>query len=698
MEENAVRMKAFAVNFHEIRVYLSKDYYQGISSKFYLKDLETDKLTLLQGDALDSFDCDYQEYSLTTFFQMGKVYKIVDAYGLTCFLDFSRLSMCKEFDDLYYYDGHDLGCTYTKEKSVFKLWAPLATGVILKVHRIKEKKVELYPMTRGLKGVYHCEVNGDLENDHYFYLVKHAGDYDIAMDPYAYSSSSNGRTNIIVDLDKIKVKDYPLPPLPKKTDAIIYETHVRDFSISETSGMKNKGKFLALTEEGTCTDTGYSTGLDYLSGLGITHLQLMPINDYATVDETNPDVLYNWGYDPAQYNVTEGSYVTNPDDGYKRIIEAKQMVASLHKRGIRVVLDVVYNHMHDTNQNALEKTVPHYFFRRYEDGTLANGSWCGNEVNTNAKMARKYILDMCQRWQVLYGIDGYRFDLMGLIDVDTIRMIDKQAKEIDSSFMIYGEGWNMGDVLEESQKAMMDNHALLENIGFFNDRFRDTMRGTNEMESLGFLSGDTYKTFDGMKMMCNIDQFTHISQSINYLECHDNATCYDKIQISNYDEDDETKKRRLRMQLAAVILSQGVPFIHSGQEFFRTKHGRTNTYNAGDQINALDWKRRDNEIETVEFVKFLIRLRKNNPCFRYDDYEIIKGNVILENIEHRMIKYQLHQNTGDYQDIIVYFNASLDDLIVNVDKEYKVLYHSDHEDIEHGNLMVQGTGIAILVK
>lgn len=339
MEKTAVRMKAYAVNFNEVRVYLSKNYYNGISSKFYLKNLETDELLLLSGDALESTNSDFQEYAFHVTFKMGRVYKIVDAYGLTCFLDFSKLAMCKEFDELYFYDGNDLGSQYTKEKTTFKVWAPLSTGVILKI--VKNGQDYLYPMERGLKGVYSAEVEGDLELAHYFYLVKHAGNYDIAMDPYAYASSSNGRTNIIVDLQKVPLKKYPLQPLVHKTDAIIYETSVRDFSMSSTSGMKNKGKFLAFTEPHTSTDSGNPTGLDYLSCLGVTHIQLMPINDFATVDEKNPLELYNWGYDPAAYNVTEGSYVSNPDDGYKRILEAQQMIEALHSRGLRVVLDVV---------------------------------------------------------------------------------------------------------------------------------------------------------------------------------------------------------------------------------------------------------------------------------------------------------------------------------------------------------------------
>lgn len=697
MEESAVRMKAYAVNFNEIRVYLSKNYYNGISSKFYLKDLFSDELTLLTGDALDSQNNpQYQEYALHTSFTIGKVYKIVDAYGLTCFVDFSRLSTCKEFDDLYYYDGDDLGCTYTKERTTFKLWAPLSTGVLLKIHQ--GENVTLYSMKRGSKGVYEYTVEGDLEYAHYFFLVKFAGSYDIAMDPYAYASSSNGRTCIVVDLNKVQVKKHPLPPIEHKTDAVIYETSVRDFSMSSSSGMKNKGKFLAFTETGTSTDSGYPTGIDYLANLGITHLQLMPINDFATVDEKNPLELYNWGYDPAQYNVTEGSYVTDPNDGYKRIIEAKQMIEALHEKGIRVVLDVVYNHMHDVNLNALEKTVPHYFFRRFDDGTLSNGSWCGNDLNTTAKMCRKYILDMCKRWQVLYGIDGYRFDLMGLIDIDTMKLIDAQCKGRDPSFIIYGEGWNMHTAISEDIRTTIQNNRKTPNLGFFNDFFRDTMRGTNQMESKGYISGDTYKTNDAIKAICNYDMFDNISQSINYVECHDNATTFDKFQISNYDESMPMKKKRLRLALAAVILSQGIPFIHSGQEFFRTKGGLGNTYNAGDQVNAIDWNRRDTEIETVQFVKFLLQLRKKNPCFRYDDYEVMRANIHLENIQHRMIKYQLHQNEGQYKDIIIFMNASLEILEVEVEDGYTVLYHSNKGKILNNKLTVEGAGLVILVR
>lgn len=698
MEESAVRMKAYAVAFDEIRVYLSKGYYNGISSQFYIKNIENDQLIPLNGDSLNNSSQDgFQEYVFHTNFTMGKVYKVVDAYGLSCYLDFSKLSMCEEFDELYFYDHNDLGNQYTKEKTTFKVWAPLATGVILKVMKWNGE-TELFPMKRQKKGVYFVEVCEDLELEQYVYLIRHTNSYEVTLDPYAYSSSSNGRASIIVDLEKVPCRQFDLPVLEKMTDMVIYETSVRDFSMSSTSGMKNKGKFLAFTELNTSTDSGNPTGLDYLSCLGITHLQLMPIADFATVDEKNPLELYNWGYDPLAYNVTEGSYVTDPDDGYMRITEAQRMVEALHSRGIRVVMDVVFNHMHDVNINALERTVPYYFFRRNGDGSLSNGSWCGNDLNTIALMCRKYILDMCRRWQVLYGIDGFRFDLMGIIDQETMKLVDAQGKALDPSFVVYGEGWNMPTALDEEMRTTIQNNLKTPYIGFFNDFFRDTLRGTNQMETKGYFSGDTYKTNDAMKAICNLDMFAKITQSINYVECHDNATCYDKLQISNYDESEKIRKRRSRLMMAAVILSQGVPFLHSGQEFFRTKGGLSNTYNAGDQVNALDWNRKDMEIDTTQFIQFLIHLRKNNPCFRYGSYDMIRKNVKTENINHRMIKYSLHQNEGEYKDFIIYFNASLETLQVEVEDGFQLLYHSEKGKILDHQLDVNGVCLAILVR
>lgn len=697
MENDAVRIKAYATGFDEIKVLLSKNYYNGISHKFYLKNLKTDEMELLSGEVIHSEESEgFRVYTLNASFELGSVYRVVDAYGLSCYLDFSTLALTKEFDELYYYDKDDLGATYSPSQTTFKVWSPLSTGVILST--VFHGEEVLYPMKREEKGVYSLTLKGNYEGMHYKYMIKSCERYVLSNDPYAYSSSSNRRTSIVVDLEKLKMEKQELPPLKSKTDMIIYETSVRDFSMHKAGKMKNRGKFLAFCEENTKTDTGKTTGLDYLEEIGITHLQLMPINDFATVDEAHPEILYNWGYDPAQYNVSEGSYVTMPDNGYARVKEVQQMVEAIHKRGIRVVLDVVYNHMHDINSNALEKTCPHYFFRRDHEGRLSNGSWCGNDLNTKAKMCRKYILDMCKRWQVLYGIDGYRFDLMGIIDIETMKLIEKQGRHIDPSFVVYGEGWNMSTALSEEERTTIYNNRQVPRIGFFNDYFRDTCRGTNQMESKGYFSGDTYKTNEAIVAMCDYHKFDNIEQSINYVECHDNATTYDKLKISNYDEEKDILKRRSQLMIAAVMLSQGVPFIHSGQEFYRTKRGQTNTYNAGDSINALDWSLRDRRGEAVEYFKMLVSLRKKNPCFRYNHFDKIRECVSLENVNYRAIKYHLKQDGGEYREFIIYYNSSNEDFIIDVDKDFKLFYHMDNEMMQDNKIKLTAVSLVILVK
>lgn len=486
--------------------------------------------------------------------------------------------------------------------------------------------------------------------------------------------------------------------LKHTTDAVIYEVGVRDFSVDEYGQITHKGKFLGFCEEGTVTKNGFSSGMDYLDMLGVTHVQLLPINDYATVDEDHPDLLYNWGYDPAQYNVPEGSYITDPNDGYKRILECQRMVRCIHKHNMRVILDVVYNHMHDVNNNALEKTVPYYFFRRDENGELSNGSWCGNDLNSTAKMCRKYILDMCKRWQVLYGVDGFRMDLMGIVDNDTVNMIYEQGHALDSSFMLYGEGWNMGTALPDSEKTTIENNHKTPHVGFFNDHFRDTVKGPNQMEVKGYTSGDTYKTNEAIIAMCDYNKFLSIEQSINYTECHDNATVFDKFIISNGHEDEYCRQKRCLLTLAMTIFAQGVPFIHAGQEFLGTKNGNQNSYNAGDAVNKLDWERHDEYMNVVQAVKFFIDLRKHNKCFRYYDYEDMHQHVFINNIYYRMVEYHLTQDEGDYKEFKIYFNPSYDVITIGIEDDFKILYSMSNERIENGQLNVFGVSMVVCAR
>lgn len=695
MQRDSVRMFAYAVDFNEIKVYLSKNYYNGVSSKFYLKDIEKNTLTLLQGDASDE-ENGFKTYHLHTSFQLGKNYQIVDAYGLVCFLDFSPVSMTPEFDKRFYYDGDDLGSIYTRDATTFKVWSPLSTSVILKV--FKGKDIALYPMKRGDKGVYEVKVKRDLDKYEYVYMIGMNGNYIESVDPYAYASTANQRSSVVINLDKLKSEKVVLPIMRHKTDAIIYEVGVRDFSMNPYGELRHKGKFLAFTEKHNKTDLGHASGVDYLKELGITHVQMMPVNDFATVDEDQPYELYNWGYDPAQYNVTEGSYVSDPNDGYRRITECQEMITHLHKNGIRVILDVVYNHMHDVNQNALEKTVPYYFFRRNDAGFLSNGSWCGNDLNTTARMCRKYILEICRRWQVIYGCDGFRMDLMGIVDIDTVNSIEKQGRAIDPSFMLYGEGWNMGTALPEEEKAIIPNHYKMPLVGFFNDHFRDTIRGSDQMEIKGYTSGDTYKTNEAIIAMCDYSKFTSLEQSINYVECHDNATVFDKYQVSNLDESQDIRERRCTLALAMTLLAQGVPFIHAGQEFYDTKNGHGNTYNAGDSLNALDWGRKDQFLDNVELISFLTHLRKDNKAFRYFNYDDMHEHVQINNIYHRMIEYHLTQNEGRYKEFKIYFNPSYDNIDVDIEQDFEVLYRMNDEKIQGNRMNVKGVSLVVCAR
>ena len=695
MQRESIRMYAYAIDFDLIKVDLSLNYYNGISSQYYLKNLDTSEVKILKGEATEK-ENGFQSYLLHTDFSVGTRYKVFDNYGLACFLDFSQLSMSKDFDDHFYYDGDDLGSHYTKEKTTFKVWSPLSTEVVLKIW--KDEDLHYYPLERGDKGVYSTTIKKDLDGYEYVYIIGMNEQSIETADPYAYSCTANMHSSVVIDLDKVRRVDYPLTELKHNTDAVIYEVGVRDFSVDEYGQITHKGEFLGFCEEGTVTKNGFSSGMDYLDMLGVTHVQLLPINDYATVDEDHPDLLYNWGYDPAQYNVPEGSYITDPNDGYKRILDCQRMVRCIHKHNMRVILDVVYNHMHDVNNNTLEKTVPYYFFRRDENGELSNGSWCGNDLNTTAKMCRKYILDMCKRWQVLYGVDGFRMDLMGIVDNDTVNMIYEQGHALDSSFMLYGEGWNMGTALPDSEKTTIENNHKTPHVGFFNDHFRDTVKGPNQMEVKGYTSGDTYKTNEAIIAMCDYNKFLSIEQSINYTECHDNATVFDKFIISNGHEDEYCRQKRCLLTLAMTILAQGVPFIHAGQEFLGTKNGNQNSYNAGDAVNKLDWERHDEYMNVVQAVKFFIDLRKHNKCFRYYDYEDMHQHVFINNIYYRMVEYHLTQDEGDYKEFKIYFNPSYDVITIGIEDDFKILYSMSNERIENGQLNVFGVSMVVCAR
>ncbi|MFR1450166.1 MAG: type I pullulanase [Beduini sp.] len=699
MEPYKYIMEAYLDRFNLIKVKVSTQYYQGKIKYFYLKNASTN--INLTARIIYKREFENEGYNLYHLMVenvcLGEEYFIVNNYGMSVPVINYGIVNDPMFDRMFLYDGNDLGPNYTPYKTTFKVWAPTASKV--KIEYILNNQTYTINMRRlPTSGIFEASIKGDLEGVSYVYLVKHAQHYEQATDPYAYSSTINGMRSVVIDLAKIKqLPKKPLPPLKQKTDAMIYEMSVRDYTIAKNSNVTHRGLFLGLCERGTKTSLKQPTGLDYLVDLGITHVQLMPIADFATVDEQDPDLLYNWGYDPLQYNVPEGSYSTNPNDPYCRIQECVDMIESFHDKNIRVIMDVVYNHVFDMNTHAFEKLVPHYYFRNDDDGVLSNGSFCGNDLNTASFMVRKYIIDMCKRWQELYQIDGLRFDLMGVIDITTINEVEKICKKTDSNFLVYGEGWNLPTMLPDDYKATMLNHQKMVNISFFNDRFRDSIKGTSKAD-LGYLLGNDAKIFDVMQRMKNTEQFTLPEQSINYVECHDNATIFDHMEMMII-ENDEIRQRRQKMYNTIVMLSQGIPFIHSGQEFCRTKLCHSNSYNLPVEINQIDWDYKDTFLNQVEFMKLLIHLRKTNLGFRYSQIKDIEEYIRIGHIDNSVIVYDVKQNDGEFKQLSIIINPTYNKYLHQLDDEELIYYSIDENyEINQTVLSVAPVSMYILVK
>lgn len=690
-------LKAFIQDKKTIIVRLSKNFYNGESSYFRLRNYEgfSEILTIKEKITYD----DYIEYKLENkFFDLTKEYLISDEHNMTSPLETAFYVRTKEFNDEYYYDGDDLGPTYTKESVSFKVWTPISSEVLLKIND------KVYPMQRLDKGVWYLSLAGNYELAKYTYLVKINGKWNEAIDPYAYSSTPNGLKSVVLDLAKcdIDLEKDNLKPLANPVDAIIYELHIRDFSVASSSNIKNKGKFVAFTEKGIKTENGNSTGLDYIKDLGITHLQLLPFYDFGSVDELNQFDYYNWGYDPMQYNVPEGSYASDVNDPYSRVIDCKKMIAAIHKEGIRVVMDVVYNHMFGIDVTAFHKLMPYYYFRYGKNGEISNGSFCGNDIDSLMPMCSKYIVDSIKRWSSFYGVDGYRFDLMGILDIETMNKLYEAAKEINPSTIIYGEGWNMPSLIDDELKAAQFNNKKLPGIGFFNDRFRDRVKGATmagDVAVKGYATGLNKH----LNVLCDVIKGTSLpvnygyeyqspNQVINYVECHDNYTVWDKMCFSNREEDEETRKKRQMLMTAIVILSLGVPFIHAGQEFCRTKNLDHNSYMSSDEVNKFDYELMEKNIDCVNYVKALIKFRKENADFRLFSREEIMSKVYASYNKNGIVKYYV----GNY---LVVFNPNNIAKRIMLKDEYQLVDIFSEEKIDcKKSIVASPISTTILIK
>ena len=598
-----------------------------------------------------------------------------------------------DFDNYFSYDG-ELGALYEKEGTLLRVWTPTAKSVEVWIYaddsfKGPSTKIE---MVQKPKGIFEAYLPGDQHGTIYVYKILFLNNREsISVDPYARATTVNGMKSVIADLNRTNPDGWGerLPAFGLPEEAIIYELHIRDFSISETSGIVNKGKFLGLTEKNTQNASGRKTGLDYLIDLGITHIQILPMFDYATVDEANlTEPQYNWGYDPLNYNVPEGSYSTDPFDPFNRIFELKQMIRTLHENGLRVIMDVVYNHVYDPKDQALERTVPGYFYRYNADGSLANGTGVGNDTASERHMMRKYIIDSVKYWAKEYHLDGFRFDLMGIHDSVTMNAIREALDKIDPSIIIIGEGWEMSTPLPEDLKASQRNAQAMPRIAHFNDSIRIALKGSDfgDEKDRGFISGKNYledlllRNIKGAMHLSSHSSYVDPEQVIQYVEAHDNLTLYDKLLRSNPDDSEEVRIKRHTLATSIVLLSQGVPFIHGGQEFLRTKAGVANSYQSPDEINQFEWERVTTFQESVAYVKGLIALRKSEYLFRLHTHEEIDAHFTMLSENFNIIAFSLTNSEKKY---IVIFNGNRSDVIFRIQKgKYAILVEDNQVFLE----------------
>ena len=536
-------------------------------------------------------------------------------------------------------------------------------------------------MKRVGAGKWKLTVKNDLKGKYYVFSVYNQEQPDITPGVFAKAVGVNGKRGAIVDLkdtDPEGWADDVRPALKNPCDLVIYEMHHRDFSMDLSSGIKNKGKFLALTEP---------AAIDHLRRLGVNAIHILPSFDFASIDESKPDVAqYNWGYDPLNYNVPEGSYSTNAADPKTRIREFKQMVQALHKAGIRVILDVVYNHTFDINGSNFQKTYPDYYFRKTAEGKYSDGSGCGNETASDKQLMRDFMKESVEYWVKEYHIDGFRFDLMGIHDIETMNEIHDVVSKIDPSIYMYGEGWSAGSCAYPQEKlAMKANARELNGIGAFSDEMRDALRGPFSDDTKGgFLAGVpgqeesikfgiagaiSHPQIDMTKVNYSKTAWTNEpSQMVAYVSCHDDMCLTDRLRASiPYIGDDELIRLDLLAQ-TAVFTSQGVPFILAGEEMLRDKKGVHNSFRSPDSINRLDWNNMKRYPQVFDYYSGLISLRKQHPAFRMGSADEVRKNLVFLDAPAGVVAYQLKDNAGgdSWKNIIVILNSQKTPQTVNV--------------------------------
>ena len=589
-------------------------------------------------------------------------------------------------------------CLYSPSKTQFAFWSNVAEQMEIHLYEAADAaEFETIALTKGENDFWTASVKGDLAGKYYTVRSFQNGEWaPEAPGIFAKAVSVNGQRAAILDLNATNPENWESdvrPAMPDPTDIVVYETHIRDYTISPNSGVVNKGKFLGMAEE---------PAINHLKELGITHLQILPMFDYGSIDETALDQnRYNWGYDPVNYNVPDGGYSTNPYDPACRIREAKAMIQALHKAGIRVVMDVVYNHTYDVMGCALGRVVPQYFYRLNEDGTYANGSGCGNETASDHEMYRQFMVQSVCYWAREYHIDGFRFDLMGIHDQETMRQIRAALDEIDPTILTYGEGWAaMAPAYPYEELAMKQWTYKMPRVGAFSDDIRNALIGSPFDHKRGFASGNPAGAKDVMNGLVGCIGFEDPNgllgpeplrwsgepmQHVSYITCHDNYCLRDRIAVSASEETEETQLNMNKLAQTAVLVSQGMSFLYGGEELYRTKQGIDNSYQSPDSINIIPWENKEKYADLFEYYQNMIAIRRAHKGFRLGCAEAVKDHVeFLDADNDQVIVYRIKDLEGidTAKSIVVILNGSAEEVAVEVPAaNYTVLVYNYEADV-----------------
>ena len=642
-------------------------------------------------------------------YELGKNYRLLVGDLQCTNIDVSDAIYFNDFDERFFYEGDDLGSNYSKGSTEFVMWAPLASEVKIKLIS-QDNAVIIHEMNREDKGIYRLKIKQDLLNYKYRYIINNSGVVTEAKDLYGKEVSLNSEHSVIIDTEALlKIKNIkPQTEIKNYVDAVIYETHIRDLNEGNYNNTVNKGKFAGFAETDRKTVGGNPAGLDYIKYMGFTHVQIQPVLDFDSKDDVKTNNWYNWGYDTLSFFALEGSYALHPEVGGSRILEFKEMVNKYHENDLRIIMDVVYNHIYEYENSDFEKTVPHYFFRRRRNHYLSNASGCGNDFASERKMARKIIVDSVKYLFKYFDIDGLRFDLMGLLDIETVKACYKEAKKIKSDAIIYGEGWDMGEELKREEKASKNNAALLKEVGFFNDSYRDIVKGPSSSFNLhekGFICGN-YDYSYGMDYAFHAStlplsyqpMFISANQSINYLECHDNSTLFDKLLVSNAFEEEKVLLDRVDLANHILLLSFGVPLVHAGQEIGQSKDGLDNTYKTIG-VNNINYRLVDERFDMVNRFRLFNILRKKLAYTKLSKPEEIKSVFEISHWDNGVYALTAkNKNIIDNEkEFVILINPSSKKISIELDDYFTEFNGVDNDQaINVKNSFLPGSSVKLL--